>query len=161
MRHRFPAESSTQHEQFLARCRKTCFEHAKEVATILDRAIQHGRATLSDTWLPTVAYESTRIMLYQITLENKGIEVSQDVLGDVLPHFKANMKALRLMIPLFAAAKDCVGASCSCFTPHELFHTHLAISSIKLPLVFSGRWDWTRSWLKEQVIKMNQVMVSL
>lgn len=108
MRHRFPIETSNEHKQFLARCRRTCFEHAKEVATILDTALQHGRATLSDTWLPTVAYESIRIMLYQITPENNRNEVSKDMLGEVLPLFRANMKALRLMIPLFATAKECV-----------------------------------------------------
>lgn len=39
-----------------------------------------------------------------------GIEVNQDMLWEVLPLFKANIKALRLMIPLFAAAGECAGA---------------------------------------------------
>ncbi|TVY89536.1 putative transcriptional regulatory protein [Lachnellula willkommii] len=112
MRHRFPKESSTEHQQFLSRCRKTCFDHAKEVARILEVAVQHGPKMLSDTWLPTVAYESIRIMLCQITDEtDKGIDKYQCLVQEVLPLIKANMRALELMLPLFSTAGICYQAA--------------------------------------------------
>ncbi|KAH6670556.1 fungal-specific transcription factor domain-containing protein, partial [Halenospora varia] len=104
MRHRFPKEPSIQHQQFFARCREKCFAHAKEVANIFDLAVQHGRKVLSDTWFPTIAHESLKIMVCHIKTGYEEFNPEHDTLQGILPLLRANLKALGLMIPLFATA---------------------------------------------------------
>jgi hypothetical protein len=107
MQHNFPIPSHGKHSMFLDRCRQICFDHAKKVASILDTATQHGTKMLSDTWLCNVAYESTRIIVYRVTCETEVATTSREnTLREISPLINANIKALRLMIPLFAIASS-------------------------------------------------------
>ena len=64
---------------------------------------------LADTWMCTIAYDSTRVMLYYLTqILDSRQEQTKLLLRDTIPLLHSNVKALRLMIPMFATAEQCV-----------------------------------------------------
>ena len=106
-----PIDSSSDQRSFRDEFQRKCFEHAKSVARILAKAVEHGTRFLSDTWLCTCAYESIRTMLYYsvhcVGLRSNTSNERQLVL-EIVPLFRINMEALKLMIPLYATAEHCV-----------------------------------------------------
>lgn len=109
-RHNFSIDLLPAQQAFLQHCRQTCFEHAKKVASILSEAVAYGAKMLADHWLCTAAYETLRILLYYVMKDKNSekAEGSKNTLAEVLPLMRTNMKALRLMRPLFATAERCV-----------------------------------------------------
>ncbi|KAE8443607.1 hypothetical protein EG329_001540 [Mollisiaceae sp. DMI_Dod_QoI] len=95
-------------QSFRIEYQRKCFERAKSVAEIFSRCIEHGPRTLTDTWLPTCAFESLRTMLYY-SVEGMGhtSESGRQFLYEVTPLCRANMRSLKMMIPLFATAERC------------------------------------------------------
>lgn len=110
----FSIDSLPAQRPFLRHCRKTCFEHAKRVATILAQAARHGTRMLADSWLCTAAYETIRIMLFYITRDNNGhiainLNTEAETLKEVCSMINSNLTVLYLMKPLFTTtAERCV-----------------------------------------------------
>ncbi|OAL31971.1 hypothetical protein AYO22_00841 [Fonsecaea multimorphosa] len=59
-RFRFPPEQS----DFLHHLQRTLYEHAKSHAVITAEGLKHGVRILADSWVPSIVYDSSRIMLY-------------------------------------------------------------------------------------------------
>ncbi|KAH8799683.1 fungal-specific transcription factor domain-containing protein [Xylogone sp. PMI_703] len=106
------AELNLDQQSFRMKYQRKCFEHARSVADIFAKIIAYGPKLLADNWLCTCAFESIRTMLYY-TMQGTGQDQdpSRRLLAETIPHFKANMKAIRLMIPLFATAEQCYSAA--------------------------------------------------
>lgn len=86
-----------------------CFEHAKSAAQIFAKCLEHGPRTLTDTWLPTCAFESIRTMLYySIEGLDLSAEYKRQLMSEITPICRANMQCLKMMIPLFATGERCV-----------------------------------------------------
>ncbi|CZR58866.1 uncharacterized protein PAC_08758 [Phialocephala subalpina] len=95
-------------KSFRIEYQKKCFEHAKSAAQIFAKCIEHGPRTLTDTWLPTCAFESIRTMLFY-SIEGYGhtTDFKRKLLSEVTPLCRGNMQSLKMMIPLFATAERC------------------------------------------------------
>lgn len=115
LRTRLSVELTSDQQTFRALYQRKCFEHSKDAAGILMKAVSHGAKYLADTWLCTCAFESTRTMLYYSV---QGVDRDQgnnrELVLETIPLFQANMKAMRLMIPLFATAERCVSTTSPC-----------------------------------------------
>lgn len=106
---RSPIEFPPEEEKFLRDCQQTCFESAKHVAIVISGAMRHGRHMLADTWMYTIAYDSSRVMLYYLTqVLDSNEEKTKELLKSTTPLLHSNLKALKLMIPMFATAEQCV-----------------------------------------------------
>ncbi|OBT40062.1 hypothetical protein VE00_09292 [Pseudogymnoascus sp. WSF 3629] len=114
LRTRLSVELTPDQQASRALYQRKCFEHSKDAARILMKAVGHGARFLADTWLCTCAFESTRTMLYYSV---QGVDRNQnngrELVLELIPLFEANMKAMRLMIPLFATAEQCYAAATS------------------------------------------------
>lgn len=108
---RTPIEFPQEQVEFLQHCQETCFESAKNVSIVISGAMKHNINMLADTWMCTIAYDSTRVMLYYLTqLLDSRKEQTKVLLRDTMPLLQSNVKALRLMIPMFATAEHCVSS---------------------------------------------------
>jgi glycine cleavage system regulatory protein len=97
----FPPEQS----EYLEKMRSDLYEAAKNLATIIAEAERHGPHNLSDTWLPTVTYDSSRIMLYYLTqLIDPREQNSKDLVVQTIPYLQSNIRALRAMESLNAVS---------------------------------------------------------
>lgn len=106
---RTPIEFPPEQEGFLRHCQQTCFESAKNVAIVISGAMRHSINMLADTWMCTIAYDSTRVMLYYLTqILDAREEQTRLLLKETVPFLRSNVKALKLMIPMFATAEQCV-----------------------------------------------------
>ncbi|KIM98673.1 hypothetical protein OIDMADRAFT_127853, partial [Oidiodendron maius Zn] len=106
---RTPIEFPPEQADFLRHCQQTCFENAKNVSIVISGAVRHGTNMLADTWMCTIAYDSTRVMLYYLTqMLDPSEDLARLLMKDTLPLLQANVKALRLMIPMFVTAEQCV-----------------------------------------------------
>jgi hypothetical protein len=106
---RTPIEFPPEQAEFLQNCQQTCFESAKNVSIVISGAMKHSINMLADTWMCTIAYDSTRVMLYYLTqILDSRHEQTKLLLRDTIPLLHSNVKALRLMIPMFATAEQCV-----------------------------------------------------
>ena len=102
---RFPPE---QHA-FLQNVQDRCFNHAKAVANVFAEVEAHHAWTLADQWLPTVAYDSSRVMVYYITqIVGLRAENSQDIWKETALHLQANLRAQRSMIPMYSMSQPLV-----------------------------------------------------
>ncbi|KAL4923126.1 fungal specific transcription factor domain-containing protein [Aspergillus undulatus] len=98
----FPADQT----EFLQKLRLDLYDAAKALARIIDEAERHGPHILSDTWLPTITYDSSRIMLYYLTqLIDPREQDSKDLVVQTIPYLQSNIRALRAMQPLNAVSE--------------------------------------------------------
>ncbi|KAL4781739.1 fungal-specific transcription factor domain-containing protein [Aspergillus varians] len=98
----FPPEQ----REFLQKMRLGLYEAAKTLATIIGEAERHGPHVLSDTWLPTITYDSSRIMLYYLTqLIDPREQNSKDLVVQTIPYLQSNIRALKAMQPLNAVSE--------------------------------------------------------
>lgn len=68
-------------------------------------ALRHGPHAIADSWLPTILYDSCKIMLFYLTqLIDPKLESSKALLADTIPHVRDNVKALNIMRSMFASA---------------------------------------------------------
>jgi hypothetical protein len=71
----------------------------------MEEALRHGPHAIADSWLPTILYDSCKIMLYYLTqLIDPASEESKTLLTDTIPHVRNNVKALKIMRSMYAAA---------------------------------------------------------
>lgn len=101
----FPPEMSNfqRHLQF------ALFKEGRTLAAILAEAERHGPRMLADTWLPTIAYDSNRIMLFYLTQVTDTLGVSKkDLVVSTIPYLQSNLKALKTMRATNAVADGLV-----------------------------------------------------
>ncbi|KAL3470370.1 fungal-specific transcription factor domain-containing protein [Aspergillus californicus] len=97
---------------FLHKMQWDLYQAAKSLATIISEAERHGPHILSDTWLPTVTYDSSRIMLYYLTqLIDPREQKSKYLVVETIPFLKSNIRALKSMQPLNAVAERLCNAA--------------------------------------------------
>ncbi|EAA66443.1 hypothetical protein AN9376.2 [Aspergillus nidulans FGSC A4] len=98
----FPPEQS----EFLQKLRGDLYNAARTLATIIGEAERHGPYILSDTWLPTITYDSSRIMLYYLTqLIDPREQDSKELVVQTIPYLESNIRALKAMQPLNAVSE--------------------------------------------------------
>jgi hypothetical protein len=106
---RSPMEFLPDQEDFVRRTQDQCFYHAQVVATIFAEAIRHEVKTFVDTWFSTVAYDSSRIMLYYLNhVVGTRDPRSEALWKETAPLLQANLRAQRLMIPMYSLAQPLV-----------------------------------------------------
>ncbi|KAF4337357.1 nitrate assimilation regulatory nirA [Fusarium beomiforme] len=92
-------------QEFLQSLQADCFYHAKQIATILAEAVQHGARYLADSLLPCFAYDSSRVMLYYIArLLDLSRPDAETIVVDAINAVESNSKILRTMAALFPLA---------------------------------------------------------
>ncbi|KAL2825126.1 fungal-specific transcription factor domain-containing protein [Aspergillus pseudoustus] len=104
----FPPEQS----EYLLKMRWDLFQAAKALAAIIGEAESHGPHILSDTWLPTITYDSSRIMLYYLTqLIDPREQESKDLVVQTIPYLQSNIRALKAMQALNATSESLANAA--------------------------------------------------
>lgn len=97
----FPPEQ----QSFLNHLQSVLYEHGKSVALITIEAMRHGPNTLADSWIPSIIYDASRIMLYHVTqLIDPAKDSSKATILETAPLLKSNIKALKMMRSLCSIA---------------------------------------------------------
>ncbi|KAJ5129072.1 hypothetical protein N7526_007238 [Penicillium atrosanguineum] len=90
----FPPE----HQVFLHHLQQVLFDAARTLATIIGEAARHGTRMLADSWLPTITYDSCRIMVYHLTqILDPSLEDTKSIIMETLPLLQSNIHALGVM----------------------------------------------------------------
>ncbi|KAJ5040214.1 hypothetical protein NUH16_010016 [Penicillium rubens] len=101
----FPPEQA----DFLQHLQQVLFDAARALATIIGQAALHGPQTLADSWLPTIAYDSCRIMVYHLTqILDPRSENAKALALATIPLLHSNINALKSMGSLNAIASTLV-----------------------------------------------------
>jgi hypothetical protein len=101
----FPREQSP----FLHSVQWTLFEHARSIAKIVEEAMRHGTRILADSWLPSIIYDSCRIMVYYLTqLIDPSDTKNTPLTLEKVPLLEQNVKALKRMQAIHAVAEPLV-----------------------------------------------------
>lgn len=101
----FPPEQ----QDFLRHLQQVLFDAARTLATIIGETVHHGTRMLADSWLPTITYDSCRIMVYHLTqILDPRTDETKNLMLETLPLLKSNIKALRSMESLNAIAHSLV-----------------------------------------------------
>lgn len=92
-------------DDFRAQLQETIFVHAQRCSTVLADASRHGIKTLADTWLPSIAFDGNRLMLYYITqIIGLDTDKGQIALAECMPYCRSNLELLKSMQSLSAMA---------------------------------------------------------
>ncbi|VUC24396.1 unnamed protein product [Clonostachys rosea] len=76
----------------------TLFKSARTLAAIIAEAERHGPRMIGDSWLPTIAYDSNRIMLFYLTqLSDSPRSSKSELIINTIPYLQSNLKALKTM----------------------------------------------------------------
>jgi hypothetical protein len=93
---------------FLEKCRRACFENAREVSSIISEALRHGIKVLADTWLCIIAHDSTKVMLHFLKLNWQSPQgLSHREVDATLALVQRNLEALLQMRAIVATAEHC------------------------------------------------------
>ncbi|KAG6122890.1 hypothetical protein E4U14_003764 [Claviceps sp. LM454 group G7] len=99
----FPSE----HQDFLQTAQANCYYHARQIAEILDEAVEHGSRLLSDSLLPFFVYDSSRLMLYYVArLLDPNRPDAEAKMRDAVKAVGSNSRVLRMMSALFPIAQS-------------------------------------------------------
>ncbi|KAJ5683574.1 hypothetical protein N7462_006739 [Penicillium macrosclerotiorum] len=83
---------------FLRHLQQVLFDAARTLATIVGETANHGSRMLADSWLPTITYDSCRIMVYHLTqILDPRTEDTKRLTVETLPLLHRNINCLRLM----------------------------------------------------------------
>lgn len=97
---------------FLSRLQSVLYEHGKSVSLITAEAMRHGPNTLADSWIPSIIYDASRIMLYHITqLIDPARDSNKTTILETVPLLKSNIEALKMMRSLCAIANPLYSAA--------------------------------------------------
>lgn len=71
----------------------------------MEEALRHGPHAIADSWLPTVLYDSCKIMLFYLTqlIDPQG-EEGRRLMTETIPLVRKNVEALKIMRGMFASA---------------------------------------------------------
>lgn len=105
----FPAEQA----DFVRHLQWALFKEARTLAAIIAEAERHGPRNIGDSWLPTIAYDSNRIMLFYLCQVTNPIGVSKrELVLSTIPYLQSNLRALKAMTATNAIAEDLVSLPC-------------------------------------------------
>lgn len=97
---------------FLRRLQQVLFDAARTLATIIGETARHGTRMLADSWLPTITYDSCRIMVYHLTqILDPSLDETKSIMMETLPLLQSNINALGAMGNLNAIANSLVSIS--------------------------------------------------
>lgn len=98
----FPPEQAA----YLRHLQCELFQQAKNIAMLAEEALRHGLHGLADSWIPTIVYDSCRIMLYFATqLHDPNNNHGRDLVNEVVPLVRSNMEALKKMRSLHSVSE--------------------------------------------------------
>ncbi|KAJ5084951.1 hypothetical protein NUU61_009530 [Penicillium alfredii] len=104
----FPPEQ----QEFLRHLQQVLFDAARTLATIVGETVQHGSRMLADSWLPTITYDSCRIMVYHLTqVLDSHAEKTKGVMAATVPLLHSNITALKSMGSLNAISLSLCSAA--------------------------------------------------
>jgi hypothetical protein len=107
--------------QFLRHLQWSLFKAARSLAAVIAEAGRHGPGTVADTWLPSITYDSNRIMLYYLTIIFDPTDQSaKDLVLNTVPYLQSNVQALKMMSATNAVAEGmvcCALRAASAFPP--------------------------------------------
>lgn len=110
----FPPEQG----DFLQHLQQVLFDAARALATIIGQAAAHGTRMLADSWIPTIAYDSCRIMVYHLTqILDPNSDNAKALALAAIPLLRSNINALKLMGSLNAIATSLVSRPFSIYSP--------------------------------------------
>ncbi|CAL5875294.1 uncharacterized protein PFLUO_LOCUS9599 [Penicillium psychrofluorescens] len=90
----FPPEQ----QDFLHHLQQVLFDAARTLASIIGETMRHDSRILADSWLPTIAYDSCRIMVYHLTqILDPRIESTRLMMRETVPLLQSNIAALKVM----------------------------------------------------------------
>lgn len=101
----FPADKSLykRHLQW------ALFKEARTLAAIIAEGERHGPRINGDTWLPTIVYDSNRIMLFYLTqLTDSAGPGKRELVLSTIPYLQSNLRALKAMAATNAVADGLV-----------------------------------------------------
>ncbi|KAK5535011.1 hypothetical protein LTR23_008053 [Exophiala sp. CCFEE 6169] len=92
--------------QFLRHLQWSLFKAARSLAAVIAEAGRHGPGMVADTWLPSITYDSNRIMLYYLTIIFDPTDQStKDLVLNTVPYLQSNVQALKMMSATNAVAE--------------------------------------------------------
>ncbi|KAF4453133.1 hypothetical protein F53441_4130 [Fusarium austroafricanum] len=95
---RSPFDFSPERHGFQRHLQYALFKEARTLAAIIAEAEQHGPRMVADTWFPTIAYESNRVMLFYLTQVTDPLGINKrDLVLSTIPYLQSNLKALKTM----------------------------------------------------------------
>ncbi|OTA22938.1 hypothetical protein BTJ68_14273 [Hortaea werneckii EXF-2000] len=98
----FPPEQAA----YLRHLQCELFQQAKDIAMLAEEALRHGSHGLADSWIPTIVYDSCRIMLYFATqLHDPNSNDGRSLTNQVVPLVRSNMEALKKMRSLHSVSE--------------------------------------------------------
>ncbi|KAI7212315.1 hypothetical protein KC333_g7185 [Hortaea werneckii] len=98
----FPPEQAA----YLRHLQSELFQQAKCIAMLAEEALRHGLHGLADSWIPTIVYDSCRIMLYFATqLHDPSSSHGRSLINEVVPLVRSNMEALKKMRSLHSVSE--------------------------------------------------------
>lgn len=101
----FPPEQN----QFLRHLQWSLFKAATNIAAIIAEGGRHSPAMIADTWLPSITYDSNRIMLYYLTtIFDPADPGTKDLVLNTVPYLQSNVQALKVMRSTNAVAEGMV-----------------------------------------------------
>lgn len=101
----FPPEQG----QYQKQLQWSLFREARTLAAIIAEGQRHGPGTIGDSWLPTIAYDSNRIMLFYLTqLIDSPTSSKRELVLSTIPYLHSNLKALKSMMSTNVVAKGLV-----------------------------------------------------
>lgn len=109
LRIRKPFPFSPEQRPFVEDLGSRCFDHAKRVAALLADVAWHGAQYLADSLLPTITYNSSRIMLYYLArMLDPTRWRANKVITDTVRYISRNNQVLPAMMPMFPLAEPLV-----------------------------------------------------
>lgn len=97
----FPPEQAA----FLNHLQSSLFAHAKAHSMLIAEALRYGPHALADQWIPAIAYDGCRIMLFYITQSiDPTLQSSKETILETVPLVQNNVEALKAMKSMYAVA---------------------------------------------------------
>ncbi|KAJ5894998.1 hypothetical protein N7495_006689 [Penicillium taxi] len=123
----FPPEQQV----FLRHLQKILFDAARTIANIVGETARHGTRMLADSWLPTITYDSSRIIVYHLTqILDPSLEESKILMMQSVPHLRSNIKCLKSMGCLYVIANSLASAAETMFERSGIGSEVIARNSI-------------------------------
>lgn len=145
----FPPEQ----RHFLRHLQQVLFDAARSLASIIGETARHGPRMLADSWLPTILYDSCRIMIYHLTqILDPESESTKSLIVSTIPLLRDNIKGLRLMGSLNSIANSLVSQTFSS-SPRALWA--LECSFTLLAQCSAAETMLDRSGIESEIVRQN------
>jgi hypothetical protein len=94
-------------DAFVAHLQSTCFDHAQLMSVLVSTILQHGVKHFADSILPSLVYNSSRIMLYYIArILDRSNPDAAAIINRTIELVQQNNKTLREMTLIYPLAES-------------------------------------------------------